>query len=106
MILEITCLDEFNIAKFSRNFIGVGIDAVNQNAGKQEIREHDNALVAKLHGFAQARVDARVGNTGIADFGAAKTHAFLQHARDLVNVGVGVRIVGPAPHDHQQGVFT
>ena len=86
MIFEIPCLDELDITKLGGDFIGMAVNPINQNASKQEIGENDNAFVTQFHGFAQTGINARMGHTGIADFGPAKTKAFLQHAGDFINV--------------------
>ena len=86
VIFKVTGLDEFDIAELGCDFVGVGIDTVDQDTRKQEIGENHNAFVAQFHSFAQTRIHARMGNTGIADFGTAKSHAFLKHAGNFINV--------------------
>ena len=46
MIIQIACFDELDVGVFSRNLIGKAVNAVDQNAREQEVREHDDALVA------------------------------------------------------------
>ena len=77
MIAQIFRLDEFNILEFGRDFVCMGVNPVDQNASKQEIREYHHTLVAKLHGFAQTGIDTRMGNPGITDFGTSETKPFL-----------------------------
>ena len=105
MIFEVPSLDELYIAKLGGNFVGVGVNPVDQNARKQEIGENDNAFIAQFHRFAQTGIYPRMGDTGIADFGAAKTKTFLQHPGDFIDVRIGIRVVRAPPDNHQKRVF-
>ena len=46
VIIQIACFDELDVGVFSRDLIGKAVNAVDQNAREQEVREHDDALVA------------------------------------------------------------
>ena len=105
MVSQIGGLDKFNIRELGANFVGMGINPVDQNADKQEIRKDNNPLIAQLHRFAQPGIDARMCNPGIADFNPAKAHAFLQYARHFIDIGIGIRVVGAPPDNHQKRIF-
>ena len=93
VVVQIPGLDEIDAGVFHRCLIGEPVNPVDQNAGKQEIREDDDALVSKPCDVIEARFNKREGHTGIADLGPAKAHAFLQQSRDFrdvtVRIGVG-----------------
>lgn len=105
MIVQIARLDELDLGIAGRDFIRVGIDALHQYAGKQEIRENDDALVAEFCGMGQAGLDQGKGHAGIAGLAPAKPHAFPEHAHDLSRVGIGIRIGGAATDHHQERVM-
>ena len=105
VIVEIPGFEEFNVRVGRRHLVGPVIDAPHQNAGKQEIGEHDDPLEAQPDGTVQAFVDQRIGDAGIADLGPAEAQSFPQHAGHLADVGVGVGIVGAAPDHHEQRLF-
>lgn len=48
VIIQIARFDELDICVFSGNLIGKAVNTVDQNACEQEVREHNDALVAKL----------------------------------------------------------
>ena len=104
MVAQIGGFEEFDAGIFGGGFVGPVIDALDQDAGEQEVGENDDALEAQLHGAFQARIHQRRGDAGIGDLGPAEAHAFPQHAGDLGDIGIGVGIVGAAPHHHQQGL--
>ena len=54
--------------------------------------------------MAQARFHQGEGDPGIDRFPPAKAKPFHQHPGHLGDVGIGIRIRGPPPHHHQQGV--
>ncbi len=89
---------------FGGHHVGVVVDAVHQDSGKQEIREHDDAPVAQLDRVLQPRFHQRKGHAGIDRLAPAETEAFPQHARDLGHVGVGVRVRRAAPDRDQHGL--
>ena len=54
--------------------------------------------------MAQAWLHQGKGDPGIDRFAPTKAKAFHQHPGHLGDVGIGIRIGGPSPHYHQQGV--
>ena len=46
VIIQIARFDELDVGVFSSNLIGKAVNAVDQNAREQEVREHDDTLVA------------------------------------------------------------
>ena len=92
VIIEITCFDKFYFWMPCCNFIGVGIDTLDQNASEQEVRKYDDPLVTKLGGMLEPRLHKWKGNAGIAGLTPAKTLSFPQHPHDFTHVGIGIRI--------------
>ncbi len=105
MIAQIERLDELDLGKAGRGHIGLGIDALHQNAGEQEIREDDNATKAEPGGAVERRVDSGMGDAAERRFGPAEPHPLPQHAGDLGDVGIGVGVIGTAPDDDKHGVL-
>ncbi len=79
--------------------VGEAIDPVDQDAGEQEIRKHDNAFVAKTRDMLEAGFDQWEGDARIADLTPAKAHAFPEHPGDLGDIGVRIRVRRAAPDD-------
>ena len=104
MIAQIAGFDELDAGMLCRNLVGEAIDAVDQNARKQEIREHDNALVGQHRDVLQARFHQREGHAGIAHLVPAKAHAFGQHPSDFGHVAIGVRVRGTAADHDKAGL--
>ena len=102
MRAEIVGRQELDVAVEARHFLRLLVDALDEDAVEQEIREHDDAPETEAHGARQAIVGARMGHARIGHRRPAEAHAFPQHARHLGDVRVGVRIVGAAPDDHEQ----
>ena len=84
--------------------VGRVVDALHQDAGEQEVGEHDDAAEAELRRVLQRRLDQRECHAGIGGLGPAEAHALPQHARDLRDVGIGVGI-GSAAADHDEQRF-
>ena len=63
MIVEIAGLDEFDIGMHCSDIVGGGINPLHQHAGKQEIREYYNSLVAKPCSMFETRLDQRERDT-------------------------------------------
>lgn len=101
VIAQITSFDELDVFVFCRHLIGETIDPVDQDAGKQEVREHNDALVRQACYVLQARLNQREGHAGIANFAPAKAHPLLKHPCNFRDVAVRVRVRGPAP-DHDK----
>ena len=105
MVIEIIGLDECDVRVFRRHLIGMAEDPLHQHAGEQEIREDDNALVAKLRDMLERRFDERERHTGIGGFAPAKAHAFPEHPHDFRDVGIGVGVRRSAPNNDQHRVM-
>ena len=103
VVAQVTCLDELHVGVFGGDLIGESVDAVDQDAGEQEVGEHDGAFVAEFCNVLEAWLDKREGHAGIADFAPTEAHAFLQHAGDLGDVAVGIGVGCAAPDDHEAG---
>ena len=82
--------------------IGRVVDALHQDAGEEEIGEHDDAAEAEPRRLLQRRLDQREGDAGIGGLGPAEAKALPEHARDLGDVGIGVGIGGAAADDDEQ----
>ena len=106
MVAQIGRLDELDFGKAHRDLIGLRIDALDQHAGEQEIRKDDDAAEAEPRGPAERRVDTRVRDTAIRRLAPAEPHPLPQHARDLADVRIRVRVVGATPDDNEKRVFT
>jgi len=92
VVVEIGCFDELNIGMIGGNHVSVIIDALDQNAGEQKIRKHNNSPVAKLDGVFQCGLDEREGHARIGGFSPAKAKTLPQHAGNLGDVGIGIRV--------------
>ncbi len=82
--------------------VGGTVDALDQHAVEQEIRQHDDAPVPEPSGGLQAIGHQRARGAGIADEGGAEAHALFQHARQLGDLGVGVGSDVPRPTTTRQ----
>ena len=60
MVAQIGRLDELDLGKAQRGGIGLGVDALHQDAGEEEIGEHDDAAKAEPRGAVERGVDARM----------------------------------------------
>jgi len=92
MIIQITGLHEFQLRVPGGDLVCVIIDAFDQNAGEQEIGEHDDPLVSHTGAMLQGGLYQREGHTGIPDFHPAKAHALPQHPCHFGDIGVGIGI--------------
>ena len=101
MVLEIGGLEELDFGVFLGDFVALAVDALDQDAGEQEVGEHDDTPEAEPHRAPEPGVDARLRDAAEARLGPAEAHPLPQHARDLGYVGVGVG-VACAPADHHQ----
>ena len=104
MVVQIAGLDKLDIRMRRRNLVGEAVDAVDQDTAEKEIGENDDALEAKARHMLKAWLDQREGHAGISDLGPAEAHAFPQHAGNLRDVGVGVRIGSAAPDHDKTGI--
>src|SRR6516162_9738628 len=99
MVTQIERLDKLDLRTETGEGLGLLVDALDQDAGKQEVRKHDNAPEPEARTARQGRVDARMGDAAKGDLCPAEPHSFPQHARELGNVGTGVGVLGAAPND-------
>src|SRR3546814_5409101 len=67
----------------SSDLIGVVVDALHQDAGEEEIGEHDEALVAEPRRMLEPGLDQRKGDAGVAGLAPAEAEALPQQAHDL-----------------------
>src|SRR5687767_8308755 len=51
VVVEIVGLEELDLRMTGGDLVGLAIDALDQDAGEQEVREHDDAAEAELHGL-------------------------------------------------------
>jgi len=101
LAVQITSLDELDLGVARCNLIGLVIDTANQDAGEQKVRKHDDALEAEARRAFQHRIDPRVSNAAIADFHPTDAGPLPEHARQLADIAVGIRVRG-APADHRK----
>ena len=101
MVIEIGRLENLDIRMRRLRLIRRVVDALDQHAGEQEIREDNDPLVAKPGRVLERRRDQREGDARIGDLAPAEAHAFPQHAHDLGDIGIGIRI-GRAASDHHE----
>ena len=99
MVVEVGRLDEFDLRMARSNGVRCIIDAIDEDAGEEEVREHHDAAVAEARGMLEAGINQRKGDAGIGRLRPAEAKAFPQQTRDLGDVGVGVR-VGSAAADN------
>ena len=103
VVAEIRRLDDLKLGVRLGHLIGEAIDAVDQDAREQEIREHHDAAVAQPRHVWETGLDQREGDAGIAGLAPAEAHPLPQETRDLRHVAVGVGIARPAPDHHEAG---
>ena len=101
VVIEIASLDELYVRIFGRDFIGVGVNPLHQNAGEKEIRKDDNSFVAKFGCVLEARPYQRKSDSGVTGLRPAESHSFPQKTGDLCHVGIGIGIRRTPANDHQ-----
>ena len=62
MIVQIPCLDELQTGVVGGNFVGLIVNPIHQNAGKQEVGENHDPLETQHGALFQCRHDQRKGN--------------------------------------------
>ena len=92
VIIQIAGLHEFQLRVPGGDLVCVIIDAFDQNAGEQEIGEHDDPLVSHTGAMLQGGLYQREGHTGIPNFHPAKAHALPQHPCHFGDIGIGIGI--------------
>ena len=55
MVVQIACFDELDVRMRLGHLVSEAINPIDQNAGEQEIREDDDALIAKARDVFEAR---------------------------------------------------
>lgn len=83
VVVEKWGFDKFDVFVAGSHNINAIIDAFDQDAGEQKIREYDNAFEAELYSVPKGRFNQRKSDTGIGGFGPAKSKSFPQHAGDF-----------------------
>jgi hypothetical protein len=104
VVVEIGRLDELDVGQARGDPVRRVVDALDQDAGEEEIGEHDDAAETEPGGVFQRRLDQRKGDAGIGGLGPAEAEALPQHAGDLGDVGVGVGVGRAAADDDEQGL--
>lgn len=104
VIAQVAGFDELDVGVLCGDLVGEAVDAVDQDAGEQEVGRNDDAFVAQACCVGQARFDQREGDAGVADLEPTKADAFLQHAGDFSDVAVCVRVGCATTDDNQAGV--
>ena len=101
MVAEVAGLEELDLGMAGGDRIGLLVDPLHQHPGEQKIGKHDDPPEAEPARALQGDVDPRVGDAAVADLGPAEAHALPEHARDLGDVAIGVRVRGAAA-DHRE----
>ena len=83
MVVEVGRLDELNVRMAGRDDVDVVIDALDQDAGEQEIGKDDDPFVAELGGMIEGRFGQRESNSGITGLGPAEALALPKKAGDF-----------------------
>ena len=102
VVVQITRLDELQTGVVCGDFIGLVVNPVHQNARKQKVRKDDDALEPKHGALFQRWHHQRERHARVSRLGPAKTQAFPQHAGDLGDVAVGIRVRRAATDNNQQ----
>ena len=103
VIAQIACLDELDLRDGAPRPASVCVvDPPHQHAGEQEIRKDHDTAKAEADRALERAVDARLGDAAEADLGPAEAHALPEHAGDLGDVAVGIRVGGAAADDREQ----
>ena len=105
MVAEVAGLQEQDLGVAGRDRLGLLVDPPHQHAGEQEIREHHDLPEAEPARALEQGIDPRGGDAAVADLGPAEAHALPEHARDLGDVAVGVRVGGAAADHREQGLL-
>lgn len=92
MVIEIRRLDELDFRMAPGDAVGVLVDAIDENAGEEKIREHDGAFEAEAGGVFEPRFDERKRHAGIDRLAPAKSEALPQQTHHLGHISVGVRV--------------
>src|SRR5215831_15487073 len=92
VIAQINRFDELDFPEQSGDAGGLRIDAFDQNAGEQKIGKDDYAAETEPGRPRQCSVDPRMGNAAEGGLCPAEAHAFPQHAGELRDVRIGIRI--------------
>src|SRR5271165_2791114 len=75
MVSQITRVKDFDSRKEARHGVALVVDAFDEDAGKQKIREYHDAVEAKPGRMAQRCIDARMGDPAKRGFGPAEPHS-------------------------------
>src|SRR5260221_3991393 len=81
VIAQIVGFDELDAGMACRHRVGLGIDALHQDAGEQKIREHHDAAETEPHGAFERGIDARMRHAGIGGLRPGGGPALPEHAR-------------------------
>ena len=72
MVVEIGSLDELDVRMAAGDGIGCVIDALDENAGEQEVGEDDDAAETELRRLFEGGLDQRKSDAGIGRLGPAE----------------------------------
>src|SRR3546814_8972112 len=81
VVVQIARLHELDLRVAGGDDIGVVVDALHQDAGEEEIGEHDEALVAEPRRMLEPGLDQRKGDAGVAGLAPAEAEALPQQDR-------------------------
>src|SRR5919106_2218600 len=105
MVIEIAGLDELDLGMPGGHLVGLGVDAADQDTREQEVRKHDDPAKAQPGRTVEQGIHARMSDAAVADLNPTEARALPQHARNLGDVAVGVRIGGATTDHGEQGVL-
>ena len=80
------------IAVARRNGVRCVKDAIDEDAGEEEVGEHHDATVAETRRVFEAGIHQRERDAGIGGFRPAEAEPLPQQAGNLGDIGVGVRV--------------
>lgn len=101
VIAKIVCPDKLNAGIAIGNNFREAEDPVHENAAKEEIRKHDNALVTKPDDMLETGLDQGESHSRITHLAPSEAHPFPEHAGEFRYIAVCIRI-GCATADHDQ----
>ena len=102
VIIEIGRLDERNFRMAFANGIRCHVNPLDENAGEKEIGKDDDPAVSEFCRMLQGRFNQRERHARIGRFGPAETESFPQHAGDLCDIRVCIRIRCPTSDDNKK----
>ncbi len=102
MVVQVPGPDKLDVRVIACAQLRKAIDSIDKDSGEQKVRENDHPSVTQPGDKVQAWLDQWKRYPGISDLAPAEPHALPEHARDLGDIAVRVRIRCPATDDNER----